>query len=141
MVGQVTPAGSGPASESPAGGASATRQAPNDQDRLMAALSYIITIILPLFILLSEEDKKRDFQRYHALQSLGLAVVAVVYEIVVGVISCVLTAAVPFLGCFTWILPLLAAIPFLYYAYLAYQGKYEAIPFLSDFMVQQKWLQ
>ena len=52
--------------------------ATND-DRVMAALAYAsqlinpIGLILPIIILVSETSKQRPFQRYHAIQSLGLA--------------------------------------------------------------------
>ncbi len=123
----------------PGAGGAAPSQSVTDNDRLMAALSYVIAVIVSLIVLFSEA-KNREFQRYHAIQSLGLSAVAVVYEIVVMLISCGLTALVPFLGCVTWILPLLPAIPFLYYAYQAYQGKTFEIPYLTNFMRQQKWL-
>src|SRR4051812_35943786 len=45
----------------------------NQDDKLIALLSYvtqiIIPLIMPVIILLSESSKKRPFQRYHAVQS------------------------------------------------------------------------
>ncbi len=128
--------GSAPLPETPAAG----REAPSSNDKLMAGLCYIITVILPLIVLLSEENKKHEFQRYHAILSLGLVGAAVVYEIIITVLSCVLGAIVPFLACIFSILYIVPIVPFLYYAYQAYTGKYFEIPYLSPFMRQQKWL-
>ena len=116
------------------------RSAITDNDRLMAALAYVIQLVVPLIILLTEGGKKSQFQRYHAIQSLGLSAVAVVYEIVATIVSCGLTALLPVLGCVTWVLFLLPVVPFLYYAYQAYQGQYFEIPVLTKFMREQKWL-
>jgi uncharacterized membrane protein len=115
------------------------RETPNDNDRLMAALSYVFTVILPLVILLTE-GKNREFQRYHAIQSLGLAAVAVIYEIVINIVVAAIASASCFLGCILWVLPLLAWVPFFYFAYQAYQGQYIEIPYLTQFMKQQNWL-
>jgi uncharacterized membrane protein len=40
-----------------------------------------------------------------------------------------------------WIIFLVPVLPALYYAYQAYQGWYFKIPFLTDFLVQSKWLE
>ena len=45
-----------------------------DQDRLMAALAWIISP-LAIVILLVEDMKNRPFQKYHAINSLAFAVV------------------------------------------------------------------
>lgn len=113
----------------------------SDNDKLMAALAYVIGLIVPLIILMTEA-KNRPFQRYHAIQSLGLtaaifvlAIVMCILQVIIGmipviqVLSCLLT--------FVWILPLVAI---LYYAYKAYQGEMTVIPVLTDFLKQQKWL-
>jgi len=112
-----------------------------DNDRLMALLAYLISVIVPLIILLSEEMKKRPFQRYHAIQSLGLSVVYVVYEIVACLLYTLLTAvSAGILGVCLWILWFLPLIPMIYYAIKAYQGEYVEIPVLTNFMKQQGWL-
>ena len=45
-------------------------------DRLIALLSYmtqiIIPLIMPVIVLMSESSKQRPFQRYHAVQTLAL---------------------------------------------------------------------
>ena len=117
----------------------------SENDRLMAALAYasqiVIPIIIPLIMLLSETSKNRPFQRYHAVQSLGFLVAALIYEIVAAIVFTVLTViSFGCLGLILWIHFFLPIIPALYYAYLAYQGKRFEIPFVTNFMRQQNWL-
>jgi uncharacterized membrane protein len=114
----------------------------SDQDKLMAALAYIIGLIVPLIILLTD-SKNRAYQRYHAIQSLGLSAAIFVASIVLCIVSLVIQI-IPVLGqvigclmTFIYIIPLALMV---YYAYKAYKGEYFVIPFVTDFMKQQKWL-
>jgi len=111
-------------------------------DKTMALLAYIIPPIGSAIILLSEANKERPFQRYHAIQGLGLLVVYVIWEIVAAIISAILGAVTALLACcVSWILPVLPVVPAIYCAYRAYQGEVFDIPVLTDFMVQQGWLE
>ncbi|HUT16578.1 MAG TPA: DUF4870 domain-containing protein [Anaerolineae bacterium] len=117
-----------------------------DNDRLMAALAYatqvVIPIVIPGIMLLSEENNKRPFQKYHAVQSLGFLVAAVIYEVLATIVFTgftVITAGC--LACVLWVLFLLPAMPAAYYAYQAYQGVYFEIPLLTGFLVQNRWLE
>jgi uncharacterized membrane protein len=113
-----------------------------NEDKMMGLLSYIIQIIVPLIILLTETMKVRKFQRYHAIQSLGLSAVSIIYSILACIVYSVLSALTGGLGaCCLWILFLLPLIPAVYYGILAYQGQYCEIPVLTDFMVNQGWLE
>jgi len=117
-----------------------------DNDCLMAALAYatqvLIPIVIPAIMLLSEESKKRTFQKYHAVQSLGFLVVAVIYEVLAAIVFTGLTVVTGgCLACVLWVLFLLPVIPALYYAYQAYQGLYFEIPLLTEFLVQNRWLE
>jgi len=103
----------------------------NDNDRLMAALAYLFTPIVPLIILLVESMKSRPYQKFHAMQSLGFGIIIYVVIFVIGAITCGVGSC----------LGLLLIIPALYYTYVAYQGAYFEIPWLSKFMMQQGWLQ
>lgn len=99
----------------------------NDQDKLMAALSYPIGIVA-IVILLVEDMKKRPFQKYHAVQALAVNVILIVLSIVLGwtvILACV---------------PLLLWLVTLYWAYKAYQGEYFEIPGLTNFLRGQGWL-
>ncbi|MBM4430566.1 MAG: DUF4870 domain-containing protein [Chloroflexi bacterium] len=117
-----------------------------DNDRLMAGLAYasqvVIPVVIPAVILLSEENKQRPFQKYHAVQSLGFLVAVIIYEVLAAIVSCALTAVTGgCLACLLWVLFLVPVVPALYYAYQAYQGLYFKIPFLTDFLVQSKWME
>jgi uncharacterized membrane protein len=93
-------------------------------------------------MLLSEENKHRRFQNYHAVQARGLLVASMIYE-VLAVIAFVGLSIGP-LGCLSCVLRisfLLPVAPAFYYAYQAYQGIYIRIPLVTDFLVQNKWLE
>jgi uncharacterized membrane protein len=101
----------------------------NENDKLMAALSYPIPIVA-IVILLSETNKVRPFQKFHAVQSLAFWVVLTVIAIVVSIIT---------LGIGTLCFPVLWLIS-LWPAYEAYQGKYMELPVLTDFIRKQGWV-
>jgi len=116
-----------------------------DNDRLMSALSYasqvVVPILVPAVMLLAEESKNRPFQKFHAIQSLGFLVAAIIYEVLAAIVYCGLSAVTGgCLGCLLWLLFLVPVVPAIYYAVRAYQGMYFKIPFLTDFLVQNKWL-
>lgn len=119
-----------------------------DDDKLMGLLAYVISVIVPLIILLSEAGKTRAFQRYHAIQSLGFSVAWVIFTLLISVCACVLSIPLAVvtagLGIFFWLclipiyfVPWIIAI---YYGIRAYQGEYVEIPALTNFMTQQGWL-
>ncbi len=117
-----------------------------ENDRLMAALSYasqvIVPIVIPAIVLLSEENKQRVFQKYHAVQSLGFLVAAVIYEILATIVFVGLSiVTLGCLSCILWVLFLLPVVPAFYYAYQAYQGQYFEIPLVTQFMADNKWLE
>ncbi|MCS7350848.1 MAG: DUF4870 domain-containing protein [Anaerolineae bacterium] len=102
-----------------------------DQDRLMALLAYIIGIIVPLIILLTDM-KNRPFQKYHAVQALIADVALILLVFVLGLI--------PIIGCITPLLSLAALVLFIYWGIQAYQGNYFEIPMVTAFARQQGWL-
>ena len=112
-----------------------------NQDKATAALSYIVGFILSAVVLLTKEMSARPFQRYHAIQSLGVWVASVLYEAVMAILVCAIsvTPLAP-LDCCLWVAFFLPLVPTAYFAYRAYLGEYFAIPFLTDFMRQQGWL-
>lgn len=103
-----------------------------ENDKLIAALAYLIIFIVPILILISEELKGRAFLRYHAVQSLAVALLETVF---VGLV-CLLSS---FLCC-TLVLLVLPVAASAYCAYLAYMGKYFEIPVLTEFLADQGWL-
>ncbi|MBO9362593.1 MAG: DUF4870 domain-containing protein [Thermoflexus sp.] len=102
-----------------------------DSDRLMALLAYLIGIIVPLIILLTDM-KNRPFQRYHAVQALVAQVALTGIFFALGLI--------PIINCISPLLGLAAFVLFIYYAIQAYQGYYFEIPVATDFARQQGWI-
>ncbi len=99
----------------------------SDNDKLMAALSYPVPIIISIIILLSETNKARPFQKFHAVQSLA-------YWIPLGIIGTVLSAVT--CGLSFIIVWLISFWP----AYKAYQGEYMELPVITDFIRKQGWV-
>ncbi|NSW51537.1 MAG: DUF4870 domain-containing protein [Anaerolineae bacterium] len=100
-----------------------------DDDKLWSLLSYIISPIVPVIVLLLDDKKNREFIRYHAIQSL-----------VIGIVAWVLTFALSFI-----LVGFCVGIAFLGYAiYLgikAYAGEKVVIPVVTDFCIKQGWIQ
>ncbi len=123
----------------------------DNDDRLIALLSYatqiIIPVIMPAIVLLSESSKKRPFQRYHAVQSLAFAVVFWGLLVLAGIGTAVIQV-VPLIGfliglMMACIVPLAwfaQAILLLYYGFQAYKGRRFAVPGLTSFLRDQNWL-
>jgi hypothetical protein len=115
-------------------------------DRLMAALAWLGMLVLQLplvsvVLLLAEGNKGRSFQRYHSIASIGLWVVAIVYEIVATMVYLVVGLVTLGLGLIClWPIFLVPHVIALYYAYEAYMGRKPEIPWLSNFMRGQGWL-
>jgi len=99
-----------------------------DDDKLWALLSWIFSPIVPIIVLLLEDKKERAFIKYNAIQALVVSVAGYV-------ISAVLSAVV--IGCFTGLALLVYII---YLAIQAYQGNWVTIPVVTDFCVNQGWI-
>ena len=123
----------------------------DNDDRLIALLSYatqiIIPVIMPAIVLLSESSKKRPFQRYHAVQSLAFTVVFWGLLVLAGIGTAVIQV-VPLIGflvglMMACVVPLAwfaQAILLLYYGFQAYKGRRFAVPGLTSFLRDQNWL-
>lgn len=118
----------------------APRPPADENDRLMGALAYIVALIVPAVILLSEAGKLRPFQRYHAIQSLALSAVSLVWVLVVFIVSLIVAAVCAPLACVIWVLYFAPLVPMVWAAYHAYNGKWVEIPGLTQFLKDQKWL-
>ena len=105
----------------------------SENDKLIAALAYLIVFIVPILIFISEELKVRPFLRYHAVQSLAVALLETLFAGLVCLVSSFACCTVVLL-----VLPLAASA---YCAYLAYMGQYFEIPVLTDFLAEQGWLE
>lgn len=118
-----------------------------DNDKLFAAVSYIFWP-LAVIVLLSETNKERPFQRYHAVQALGFAIVMAVLYMIFGcfyvIITAIAAAIAEVLGALVtcasapfWLIPVALA---LWFAYRAYQGEQFEVPVLTEFIKGQGWL-
>ncbi|NJN84208.1 MAG: DUF4870 domain-containing protein [Caldilineaceae bacterium] len=120
-------------------------------DRLIAMLSYVtqivIPVVMPVIVLLSESSKKRSFQRYHAVQSLAMMITLIALGGALTIATAVIQI-IPFIGqvigllvlCLSPIAYLMVLVALFYYGYQAYQGKRFAIPGLTSFLRDQGWL-
>jgi len=95
-------------------------------DKLWGALSYFP--LIAIIMLLIEEKKNRPFIKFNAVQSLALAVVLFVVNIILGLI--------PGIACITPLLWLVVLWP----AFIAFGGKYPELPFISNFIKKQGWV-
>lgn len=123
----------------------------DQDDRLIGLLCYLsqiaVPLVMPAIVLFSASSQKRPFQRYHAVQSLGLAVVILALLGIMAVGGGMLMI-IPILGwivgglllCLLPIAGIMAVVSALYYGYQAYQGKRFAIPGLTSFLHDQGWL-
>jgi uncharacterized membrane protein len=100
----------------------------NDNDRLMAALAWIISP-LAIVILFVEDMRNRPFQKYHAVNSLAFAVVFFVVMTNISTVTCGFGAVLIVLGLVVF-----------YWAYQAYQGIWVEVPYLTDFCKKQGWI-
>lgn len=99
-------------------------------DKLWAALAYVFTPLVPIILLLMEDQKNRPFIRAHNGQALVWGVIVVLAYTIGGTITLGL-------GLFC-LIPILWGIS-LWWAYKAYQGEYVNIPVISDFVKNQGW--
>lgn len=97
-------------------------------DRLWAMLSYLLTPLIPIIILLMEAKKNRPFLKAHYMQALVLGVVLAVLGTIL--------AFIPIVGC---ILPVIWLIIVILYAVKAYRGEYVTIPVITNFVKNQGW--
>lgn len=119
----------------------------DQDDRLVAMLAYVVPVLLPIIVLLSESSKKRSFQHYHAVQSLGLTIGMTLLSIALALGTAILQI-VPIIGwlvgvlmfCLSPILFLMGIVAIFYYGYQAYQGKRFTIPAVTSYLHDQGWL-
>jgi uncharacterized protein len=110
-----------------------------NDDKLWAGLGYPIFIVA-LIMLFMEDKKNRPFIKFHAVQALALNVGVVVVEILLAILSSVLSAVTfgigGVIGCISPLVWLLLLWP----AILAYQGKYFEVPVVTKFLRDQHWV-
>lgn len=91
-----------------------------DDDKLWALLSYILSPIVPIILLLMEDKKNRPYIKSHAVQAL-----------VWGILEILLAVGV----CITPIMFVVAV----YWGIKAYQGEHVEIPVITNFVKNQGW--
>jgi uncharacterized membrane protein len=99
-----------------------------EDDKLWALLSWLLSPVVPVIVLLLEDKKDRPFIKYNAIQALILVVIG---WVVSGILSVVV------IGCFTGLLLFIYQI---YLAIQAYGGNWVSIPILTDFAKNQGWI-
>lgn len=112
-------------------------------DRVLAALGYVFWFVA-LVVLLLDETKHKPLLRAHAIQALGLTVVAYAYGLIaIVVFICATLATLGLAALFLWVIFFVPLAFQLYWAFLAYDRPAELveIPWLTEFMVRQGWLQ
>ena len=109
-------------------------------DNIFGALCYIITVLVPLFILFTEK-KSNKFLAFHAYQGLILAVIWVVVFFGFGAVTTVLSVVTyglgSLLGCFMLPLSGVVFLAHLFLAYKAYQGESYKLPVIGEFAEKQ----
>ncbi len=110
-------------------------QSVSEESRLWAALGYLLVILLPLIVLLT--DKKKDrFMAFHAYQSLILCGAAVVLSIAISVVDFVVGLVMPkaiswLFGLLTMLLWLAMLVLFVFMAYQAYSRNRFMLPIIG----------
>ena len=94
-------------------------QPQDDNDKLMAALSYVVVVLMSI-VILATDMKNKPFLKYHAYQSL-----------VFGIAIWILPTVLSFVVIGLCLMPF-AFIAQLYYAYLAYTKGIFTIPLITD---------
>ncbi len=104
------------------------------EDRMWAALAWLPAIgwLFALLVLLMENNRNRPFQRFHAVNALGVAIVLAVLNVVLSFLVVGLVVSCP--------LSLAALAYQVYMAVQAYQGQWKEVPWLTQFARQQGWL-
>jgi hypothetical protein len=100
-------------------------------DKLWALLSYLLSPIVPIIVLVMEDKKNRPWLKLHAVQSL-------IWSIIYGLIASILTATL--IGALLGIPVLIAGFVFsIIWAIKAYNGEEVKIPVITDFVKKQGW--
>jgi len=101
---------------------------PTSDDKLFAALAYVLSPLVPIIILFLEDKKDRPFIKAHNAQAL---VAGIALSVIVSLVT-VVTCGLGVVSIFGWLI-------MLYWAYKAYQGEYVEIPVITDFVKNQGW--
>jgi uncharacterized membrane protein len=99
----------------------------SSDEKLWALLSFLLTPIIPIVILLMEDKKNQPFIKFHTIPTLVLGLA----EIVVGAIL----GWIPVVNCFV---PLIYIINIVF-GLKAFKGEYTEIPLITKICKDQGW--
>lgn len=116
------------------------KAAGTSENKLLAALCYIIAVLVPLFVIFTE--KKNDkFLAFHAWQSLLYSIAWIVVffllSILIGVVSVATAGIGTLLGCLYIPVSAVAFLYGLFLAYKAYQGEKIMAPVIGEYAQKQ----
>lgn len=100
----------------------------SSDDKLLTALGWVLSPLVPIVLLLLEDKKDRPFIRVHSVTAIAWSVVYVILSVVLTA-TVILACTIPFIYFIQW-----------YWAYQAYQGQVVNIPFVTDFVKNQGWV-
>ncbi len=106
-------------------------QPTSDNDKLISAIGYVFTPIVPIIVLVSTLKDSR-FNRIHAYQGLVYFGVAFAYYILYTCVNIAATSVVGFLVCITWIGYFVPFAGSLYLAYRVYTAQQVEFPYLTQ---------
>ena len=122
----------------------ATLLSATEDAKLLAGLSYISQIVLPavlpVILLATQETKRSAYLRYHVVHNLAITVLAILYYLVATLVYVVISAVVPCLLCFLWVLFLVPVGVLIYYGYMGFTGKCPEVPWLTQYLKQEGWV-
>lgn len=111
----------------------------DSNDKILAALGYIF-VIIPIIMLLMEEQKNKAFIKYHSVQSIVLNVVVWVVTVGIMVLAGIAAALTFGLGAICSCLAFIPLLVLLWPAIDSFGGNYTVLPVITDFIKGQKWV-
>jgi uncharacterized membrane protein len=115
-----------------------------ENERLLGGLCYasqiLIPLLFPVIVLLTQEGKRSNYVRYHAMHSLALLAVAIVYDLIALFAFLLVTVIMGCLACVAWVLFVPPLIALAYYGWQAFAGRAPVIPWVSDVLQKNNLL-
>ena len=127
-----------PTAEMSKGAAPAAKASGNKDSNLLAALSYLVNlVVLPWSFAIYFLKKEDAFVRFHAFQAGVLWVAALVVAVVLMIIAMVVGIVLPPLACIIGLLQMVISLAFLaallYGAFKAFEGARYELPYIGEF--------
>ena len=107
----------------------------SDHEKLLGGLSYVsqivLPVLLPVILLTGRETKHSSFLRHHAIHSLALSALTIIYYLAAALVYTVGGAMFSCLLCVLWVLFLPPMGILLYYGWEGFRGSRAEIPWLT----------